>query len=131
MRPRLIALAGLAVALGGCDGSSGPSPLCDAQVAVSVTNGPVPQFAWNRPCLVQGIYVFVASAPSVGGPRLVWGVERAAGISPPVRYGQALNGAQVVLPAEPLASGASYIVDVSMVELVGSSTIVGEQSFVR
>ena len=48
-----------------------------------------------------------------------------------MRYGQALNGAQVVLPAEPLASGASYIVDVSMVELVGSSTIVGEQSFVR
>jgi hypothetical protein len=131
MRRALIGQAIVAVALLGCDGTSDPSSLCDTQVTMSVTNGTVPQFAWTESCLVQRVQVLVASAPSVGGPRPIWGIEWAGGIAAPVRYGEAPFGAQVLLPAEPLISGASYLVEVSMIELVGNSTIVGRQGFVR
>ena len=131
MRRALIGLASMVGALFGCDASNGISALCDTQVAVTVANGTVPQFNWTAPCLVQRVHVYVASAPSVGGPRPIWGIERAGGIAPPVTYGQTPVGAQVLLPPEPLESGAHYLVEVSMTEFVGNSMIVGEQGFVR
>jgi hypothetical protein len=122
----------LAFALISCDGASGTSALCDTSVAVSVASGAAPQFSWTPACLVERLNVFENRAPSVGGPRLIWGIERAAGLAPPVRYGQTPGGAQVLLPPEPLASGgAQYLVEVSMSEPVGNSTIVGATTFVR
>ena len=131
MRRALIGLASMVGALIGCDASNGTSPLCDTQVAVTVANGPVPQFSWTAPCLVQSVHVYVASAPSVGGPRPIWGIERAGGVAPPVTYGQTPAGARVLIPAEPLESGSHYLVQVAMTEFVGNSMIVGEHGFVR
>ena len=122
----------LTLALVSCDGPSGTSAFCDTSVAVSVASGAAPQFSWTPTCLVERINVFENRAPSVGGPRMIWGIERAAGLTPPVRYGQTPAGAQVLLPAEPLVGGgAQYLVEVSMSEPVGNLTIVGATTFVR
>jgi hypothetical protein len=131
MRRAVIGLASTVGALIGCDAGSGTSLLCDTQVAVTVANGPVPQFSWTAPCFVQRVHVYLASAPSVGGPQPIWGIERAAGMAPPVTYGQTPAGAQVLIPAELLESGAHYLVEVAMTEFVGNSMIVGEHGFVR
>jgi hypothetical protein len=121
----------LAAALSSCDGGTGTSALCDTPVAMSVTSGAVPQFSWDPSCLVEKVYVYEARAPSVGGPRLIWGIDRASGLAPPIRYGQAPAGVQVILPPEPLVSGRSYLVELGMTEIVGNSSIVGEHGFVQ
>jgi hypothetical protein len=121
----------LAVALSGCDGSTGTSALCEIPVAMSVTTGAVPEFRWDPSCLVEIVHVYESRAPSVGGPRLIWRIERASGLAPPIRYGQAPAGAQVTLPPESLVSGHQYLVELGMTELVGNSTIVGEKGFVH
>jgi hypothetical protein len=128
--PRLIVVCVLAMA---CDGSSGPSDtLCTAPVQVSVAPGSATQITWTPACRVQQVLVFESLPPSVGGPQLRWGVHMAsAGIAPPLRYGQVPAGAQVILAAAPLVSGHPYSVQLSMDELVGNTTIVGEAGFVR
>jgi hypothetical protein len=96
----------LTSALGGCDGSStSTSALCDTHVGMIVTSGAVPQFRWDPSCLVEIVHVYESRAPSVGGPRLIWRIERASGLAPPISYGQAPAGAQVMPPPEPLVSG--------------------------
>jgi hypothetical protein len=119
----------LAVASSGCDGSTGASALCDIPVAMSATTGAVPQFSWDPACLVETVHVYESRAPSVGGPRLIWSIERVSGMAPPVRYGQAPPGAQVTLPPEVLVSGRQYRVELGMNALVGNSSIVGELGF--
>jgi hypothetical protein len=122
---------GLAIA--GCDGNSGPSgALCTAPVAVSVAGGLSPQITWTPACLVQQVLVLESIPPSVGGPQPRWAVQQVSGgIASPVHYGQVPSGAQVTLAAEALMSGRSYVVQLSMTELVGSSSIVGEVGFNR
>jgi hypothetical protein len=130
MRNAQLVVLGLAMA---CDGNSGPSgALCTAPVEVSVTTGSSAQIAWTPACRVQQVLVFESIQPSVGGPQLRWGVQTASGgIASPLRYGQVPAGAQVILAAEPLVSGHHYAVQLSMTELVGNSTVVGEGGFVR
>ena len=127
---QLVVVFDLAMA---CDGNSGPSgALCTAPVEVSVATGSSSQITWTPGCLVQQLLVFESIPPSVGGPQLRWGVHTpSGGIASPLRYGQVPSGAQVILAAEPLVGGHAYTVQLSMIELVGNSTVVGEGGFVR
>jgi hypothetical protein len=129
--PRLSIAFGLAIAAS--DRNSSPSSaLYTTPVEVSVATGSSTQITWTPACLVQQVLVFESIPPSLGGPQLRWGVHRASGgIASPLRYGQVPAGAQEILAAQPLVSGHSYLVQVSMTELVGNSTVVGEGGFVR
>jgi len=133
MRSARLGIAFGLTALVNCAGSSPPSSaLCSTPVEVSVAGSSFPQITWTPVCLVQQVLVLESIPPSLGGPRPRWAVARATGgIAPPLRYGQVPPGAQVTLAAEPLISGHHYVVQVSMTEIVGNSTIVGEGGFTR
>ena len=127
------ATLGLGVTLGACDGATGASDvLCTTPVELSVTVGGAPRAAWTPGCLVQQVEVFEAIAPSAGGPQTRWAfVAPRGGFAPPITYGQVPVGADVGLQAVPLVVGHTYLVRLSMTELVGSSSVVGEAAFTR
>jgi hypothetical protein len=105
--------------------------LCTTPVAVTVAGGLSPQITWTPASLVQ-VLVLESIPPSVGGSQPRWAVQKVSGgIASPIRYGQVPSGAQVTLAAEPLMSERSYVVQLSMTELVGNSSIVGEVGSTR
>jgi hypothetical protein len=132
MRSARLGIALALVTLGGCDGSSGPSSaLCSTAVEVSVTVAASPEITWTPACLVQQVEVVESVVPSVGGSQPRWALEKATGIAAPLRYARVPAGARVLLAAEPLVSGHHYVVQLSMAEIVGNSSIVGEGGFTR
>jgi hypothetical protein len=137
MRCKAVGIALGLAALPACDESSGPtSALCATQLDVSVTEASssvLPLISWAPACQVQQIVVLEPMAPSVGGPQVRWAVDKVTGggMAPPLRYGQTLPGARVLMAAEPLVAGHHYVVQLSMAAVVGTSTMVGEGGFTR
>ena len=122
----------LGLAASACDGSSGPATvLCSTPVEVSVTTAATPRFTWAPQCLVQQVVVLEPIAPSVGGSPERWALQKLSGIASPLAYGQVPVGAELLLPAEALVPGHHYVVQLGMMEVVGSSNIVAEGAFSR
>ena len=123
-------------ALVGCgDNPTEPTvpALCEEGATVAITVGPgvTPRFEWSPACRVTFLEVQTTETnPSAwtvfAGP---FGPPGAIGIVPPVTYGTVPPGAIDFADAESLETGTTYVLVLSVIDILAGEYEVGRREF--